>query len=791
MTKKDKKQGLGVSILGIVFVLLISLFGVYFAIKNLKFGLDLQGGFEVLYEVNSIDGSKVTPEMVESTYKIIDKRINVLGVSEPEISIENNNIRVTMAGVDNIDDARKTISTTAALTFRTVDGELLMDSSVLNSGKASTGYDTQKGYYISLSIKDNDTFYKQTKKVSEMEDNRIVIWLDYEEGTELTQLVVKNGKKDKDGNDVSTIMTGYYRPNGVITKNEDGEEVEGKDAFVCGDLKNSNCLSVASVKEGFASDVIIEGNFTKADADGLVELINSGSMPTKLTEISSKTVTASFGEDSLDKTFKAGLYGIIAIAVLLILIYRVSGFIASVSILSYTFLTLLLFNLVGGRLTLQGIAALVIGIGMAVDSAVILYSRIKEELNKKMSLKTAYEKGSKDSFISILDANVTTLIAAIILFKFGESSVKGFATMLIISIVVTFIVMVYLNKYLVKLFAQSPKFENHKGLFIGFKERKERKFNFVKPRFVIFIIVGIILIVGACFTYNEGLNLGIDFKGGSTIEINSKNKLVLNDIKEDIKGLEYKLEKSEKIDDTRVYLTISNVLDNDETQKVENYFNEKYEATTSVGAVSNKVKKDITKNAIKALIYACIGMIIYVSIRFKFSYAISAIIALIHDSVMVLIAFSLLRFEVNSMFIAAILSIVGYSINNTIVIFDRVRENKTKIYKDKINKVDDLKDIVNTSLSQTVLRCIITTITTLLPVISLIVVGSHEIFNFNIALLIGLVVGTFSSLFISSQIWMLIEKRSIGRDTTKHWYDDDKKKKKKEPEELMVKGVNC
>ncbi len=780
---KDKKIGLGLSSLITIIVLLISILGAYYSIKNLKFGLDLQGGFEVLYEVNSIDGSKVTPEMVESTYKIIDKRINVLGVSEPEISIENNNIRVTMAGVDNIDEARKTISTTAALTFRTVDGELLMDSSVLNSGKASTGFDAKDGYFITLSVKDYDKFYEATKKVSEMEQNFIVIWLDYEEGTELSQMVVKvNGK--------NRIEYGYYDT--VTTINEDGEEVvEKKDSHVCGDLKKSNCLSAATVREGFASDVRITGNFTKTDADGLVELINSGSMPTKLKEISSKTVTASFGEDSLDKTFKAGLYGIIAIAVLLILIYRVSGLIASISILAYTFLTLLLFNLVGGRLTLQGIAALVIGIGMAVDSAVILYSRIKEELNKKMSLKTAYDKGSKESFISILDANVTTLIAAIILFKFGESSVKGFATMLIISIVVTFIVMVYLNKYLIKLFAQSPKFENHKGLFIGFKERKERKFNFVKPRFVVFIVVGIILIVGACFTYNEGLNLGIDFKGGSTIEINSKNKLTLNDVKEDIKGLEYKLEKIEKIDDERVYLTISNVLDNEETQKVENYFNEKYEATTSVGAVSNKVKKDITKNAIKALIYACIGMIIYVSIRFRFSYAISAIIALIHDSIMVLIAFSLLRFEVNSMFIAAILSIVGYSINNTIVIFDRIRENKTKIYKDKVNKVDDLKDIVNTSLSQTVLRCIITTITTLLPVISLIVVGSHEIFNFNIALLIGLVVGTFSSLFLSSQIWMLIEKRSIGRDTTKHWYDDDKKGNKKEKEELMVKGVNC
>ena len=404
MTKKknNKKIGFSSAILTILLVLIISVVGVYFAIKNLNFGLDLQGGFEVLYEVNSIDGSKVTNDMVNSTYKIIEKRINALGVSEPEIAIEGNNIRVTMAGIDNIDDARKTISTTAALTFRTVDGELLMDSSVLNSGKASVGYETNKGYYISLSVKDYDEFYEQTKKVSEMDTNQIVIWLDYEEGLELE--LVENGY-------------GYYET--VELTNENDEKEEQKIFYACGDLVNSKCLSVAGVDQGFASDVIIQGDFTNEEAQGLVDLINSGSMPTKLTEISSKTVSASFGENSLDKTFTAGVVGIAAITLLLIILYRVSGVVASVSILAYTFLTLLIFNLVGGRLSLQGIAALVIGIGMAVDSAVISFARIKEELTRKVSLRTAYEKGSKESFVSILDANVTTLIAAIILFIFG------------------------------------------------------------------------------------------------------------------------------------------------------------------------------------------------------------------------------------------------------------------------------------------------------------------------------------------------------------------------------------
>ena len=779
--KNNKKTSVWYSILITILILIISIVGVYFSAKNLKFGLDLQGGFEVLYEVNSIDNSKVTDDMVNSTYKIIDKRINALGVSEPEIAIEGNNIRVTMAGVDNIDDARKTISTVANLTFRTTDGELLMDSSVLNSGKASVGYDTKNGYYISLSVKDYDEFYKQTKKVSEMENNQIVIWLDYVEGTELVYGSTESG---------INLGYGYYTEGTKEVIDEDGNASIEQIFHACGDLENSNCLSSATVSQGFASDVIIQGKFSKEEAQELVDLINSGSMPTKLEEISSKTVTASFGENSLEKTFTAGIIGIAAIALLLIIIYRVSGIIASISIFAYIFLTILIFNLVGGRLTLQGIAALVIGIGMAVDSAVILFSRIKEELKNNVSLRTAYEKGSKESFISILDANVTTLIAAAILFKFGESSVKGFATMLIISIIVTFIVMVYLNRYIVKLFVKTGKFEKHAKAFLGFKNvKKESKFDFVKPRNIIFIVVSLIIVIGLMFTYSEGLNLGIDFKGGSTIEINSESKLNVNDIKEDLTSLEYKVEKIEDLDSNRVYVTINNVLDNEETTKVEEYFNEKYDATTSVGAISNQVKKDITKNAIKALIYACIGMIIYISIRFKFSYGVSAIIALVHDSLMVLIMFSLLRFEVNSMFIAAILSIVGYSINNTIVIFDRIRENKTKLYKDKVKNIQELKEIVNVSLRQTISRCIITTITTLLPVISLIIFGSHEILNFNIALLIGLIVGTFSSLFISSQIWMLIEKRNIGKDKTKHWYDD--KNAKKEKEELQVKGINC
>jgi len=184
-------------------------------------------------------------------------------------------------------------------------------------------------------------------------------------------------------------------------------------------------------------------------------------------------------------------------------------------------------------------------------------------------------------------------------------------------------------------------------------------------------------------------------------------------------------------------------------------------------------------------------MILYTSIRFKFSYGVSAIFALVHDVLIVVMLFSFLRLEISSIFIAAILSIIGYSINDTIVLFDRVRENKAKLKNDELKTVSDLEDLVNTSLRQVVSRCIITTLTTLIPVVCLIVLGSYEIINFNLALLFGLIVGTFSSLFIATQIWLEIEKHSLNKPKKKKWYEDDKKNKKKEPTELLVKGINC
>lgn len=725
----------------IIFLILFMAILIKPIFNNLKFGLDLQGGFEVLYQVSSIDGSEVTSDMMTSTYKSLLKRIDILGVNEPVITIEGDDkIRVQLAGVTDQDEARRILSSAATLTFRDTDDNLLMTSDVLASGGAKVGTDSKGLPAVALQIADKDKFYKITKKVSQMEENMIVIWLDFEEG---------------------------------VNSFETEQASCGKDS--------SRCLSAATVSEGFASDVIIQGNFTNEEVTTLVDLINSGSLPTKLEEISSKTVDASFGADSLDKTFIAGVIGFIAVVVIMIALYRFSGFIASVGLLVYTVLTFGIFWLIGGVLTLPGIAAMLLGIGMAVDSNVINFERIKDELLKGSSVESAFKKGNKNSIKTIIDANITTLIVAIILFIFGESSVKGFATMLIISIFTTMLIMVVFTRFLLKLFVNTGYFNNKVKLFIGTPKPNKIKFDFVKNDKIFLIISIVCILIGMISLCTNKLNLGVDFKGGTSISIKAEETLNQNQIKKDLEKLGYEIDNSE-VDGETIYIKITDQLTQEEILSLQEHFEKEYQASTDIGVVSNMVKKELIKNAILSLLISSIATVIYISFRFKFNYAITAIIALLHDVLIIFTVFSLFKLEVETIFIAAILSIIGYSINDTIVIFDRIREN---VEKTKITKKEDLKNVVNDGLNQTVKRSIITSLTTIVTVVSLIIFGSNEILEFNLALLIGLIVGAYSSIFIASQLWFRMEVKNIGKKPKKKWYEDDG------PEEKRIKGINA
>ena len=752
---KKSKVIITTTIMVLIAVLICFLFVPLF--KNLKFGLDLQGGFEILYKVESIDGSEMNSEKLKATYKTLSKRIDSLGVSEPEIILEGNDkIRVKLAGVTDPEQARSQLSTVATLSFRDTEDNLLMTSEVLKAGGAKIGQDSSGNPAVALTVADKDKFYEVTNKVKDYQQNMIVIWLDYSE------------------------MSDSY----------------SKEASLCG-TSGSRCLSAARVSQGFASDVIIQGDFTYDEVSNLVDLINSGSLPSKLTEISSKTVGASFGDDTLQNTLIAGIIGVILIAALLIIVYHFTGFIASIAVLLYTFLVFLIFWLVGGVLTLPGIAAVVLGIGMAVDSNVITFARIKEELYAGKSLPIAFREGNKNSFSAIFDSNLTTLLVAIIMFIFGESSIKGFATMLIITVLVTMFTMVFLTKILLKVFVKTDYFNDKTNLFIKVKKddipnvnKNEKpkvqfyeKLDFLKNRRIFAGISIIIILIGFITMAFCGMNLGIDYKAGSDITIVTNDKLTKKEINKDLSSLGLKLSDI-TIGDNEVAIRIDDALDGDKVKEVNSYFEDKYEdAKVNIGVVSNIVKQELIKNAILAVALAFLGIIVYVSFRFKFSYAVGGVVALMHDLAMIFALFDIFHFEVNLMFIAALLAIIGYSINNSIVTFDRIRENLRK-NKEKLTQ-EKLMDICNKSIGETFTRSIYTSITTLIPVVALIVLGSKEIFTFNTAMLIGLITGTYSSLLIAPALFMDIEKHSLGKPQKK------KKVYRDDVEEKMVKGVNC
>ena len=758
MKKSNKGKGkvirtaiLLVLFVGVLCFLCVPLF------KNLKFGLDLQGGFEILYKVESIDGSKMNHDKIMATYKTLTKRIDSLGVTEPEITIEGNDkIRVKLAGVTNPEEARQQLSTVATLSFRDADDNLLMSSDVLVSGGAKVSQDSSGNPAVSLSVKDKDEFYKVTNKVKDYDQNLIVIWLDYNE-------------------------------------EEDSYASEGS---LCG-TDGSNCLSAATVSQGFASDVIIQGNFTEDQVENLVDLINSGSLPSKLTEISSQTVGASFGDNTLQTTFMAGLIGIFLIILFLIIVYRFAGFISAISMLIYTFLVFLVFWVVGGVLTLPGIAALILGIGTAVDSSIITFARIKDELYRGKSLPMAFKEGTKESFSAILDANVIVLLVSIIMFIFGESSIKGFATMQIITVAIIMVTMVGLNRLLLKLFIKTNYFNDKTKLFINVKpenipdvsKNEEVKvvplknFNFFKytKQFVGLSII--ILVLGVVMFFVQGLNLSVEYQSGSDIAIVTEEKLTEKVLNKDLKELG--LEKRDiEITKDETNILVNDVLEGDEVDKVTNYFEEKYDAQTNIGVVSNIVQQELVKNAILSVLLSLLGIIIYISIRFKFSYAVGGVVSLLHDVLFIFALFVVFRLQISTMFIAAILAIIGYSINDTIVTFDRIREELASVPEKKLTK-EVVWQVTNRAICETFVRTVHTFLSTLIPIVILIFLGSKEILTFNLAMLFGFIAGAYSSIYIAAVIFATIESKNIGKPKKKKVIYTD------EYEEKQIKGINC
>ncbi|SOC38369.1 SecD/SecF fusion protein [Salinicoccus kekensis] len=710
--------------------------------EDVSLGLDLQGGFEVLYEVEPLnEGDEIDDTAVTSTASTLDSRVNVLGVSEPNIQIEEGNrIRVQLAGVEDQTEARELLSTQAELTIRDVEDNLLLSGADLVEGGASQNFDEFNNAIVSLELRDAEQFRDITEEISERPpgENLMVIWMDF---------------------------------------------VEGEDSFIEeAQTEDPKFISAPTVSEPiYSTEVMISGGFEGQEgverAQNIAALLNSGSLPVQLTEVYSTSVGAQFGEQALQETVLAGLIGVVLVFIYMIGFYRLPGLVATVTLIVYIYLTVLGFNMINGVLTLPGIAALILGVGMAVDANIILYERLKDELRIGRNIKTAYKKAAQNSIWTILDANITTLIAGLVLFAFGTSSVKGFATMLILSIVMSFVTAVFLTRVLMRLIIHSGYLNDKLWLF-GIREKDRFKlsegkdiedlktpwdrFDFVKHTKKYFIFSGVLLLLGLGSLAVFNLNLGVDFTSGTRADIETTDEAGVDEVEATLAELGTPPDSITTSGENIVVARYTVDLPQDEVTMLQDTFEEMYGTVPMISTVSPTIGQELVRNAILALLIASAGIIVYASIRFEWRMALPAVIALMHDVFIMVALFSILRIEVNITFIAAVLTIVGYSINDTIVTLDRIRENLRKIKVIRSEETIDM--IINRSLRQTATRSINTVLTVALVVLLLVMFGSSSIFGFSLGLLIGLVSGVYSSFFIAIQLWGVLKKRQLRKN---------------------------
>lgn len=768
MDKKTKIRKGPLGLIGLVIVVIGIVTATTFStIKdNLNLGLDLRGGFEILYEVEPLnEGASMDMNAVINS---ISKRINVLGVSEPSISVEGDNrVRVQLAGVADQDTAREMIGTTANLTFRDVDDNELADSSILSEGGATLAYDENGQPVVSLKIKDSEKFGEITKEISGKSsgENIMIIWLDYTEGESYKAEAAKANQ---------------------------GEEP----AYI----------SAATVSSQITGDCQISGRFTEDEARTLANLINSGSLPVKMTEISSNVVSAEFGSDALEKTAMAGMIGVALIALFLIIRYRVPGMLASIMLVAYLWAVFGLYSAIGAVFTLSGIGALVLGVGMTVDVNIIYFERIRQELYKGHSVPNAISQGQTVSFSAIFDSQFTTLITALIMYIWGTGSVKGFATMLIVTVAMTMVINVCLSRFLMNRLSASHICDTHPEWFGVRKSQMPdlskgenqfytgtRNLNYTGISKKI-ITVAVIIIAAAAgmgifqtVSGNGPVNLGIDFSSGTKLTVVSETALTTDQVQAEMEKLGYDDFSYQSAGDNTVYAITKDSIETSELTKLKADLEKTFGIEPGDNVVTPVVGRDLVRNAVILTLVAWIAMLAYITIRYEFDYAIGCLSALIHDVLIVLSFFAIFRMEVNTDLVSVLLTIIGYSINNSIIVFDRIRENMEGRNASTM-RAEEYDAVVNTSVDQTFNMMINGSLTTLLPVILLLLIGSRSIFTFNIAMFVGLIAGTFSSIFVAPTVWRTLRKK--GKSTSPK-QKKTKTEKKEILDEYTIKGINA
>ncbi|MFC3803503.1 protein translocase subunit SecD [Cohnella sp. GCM10012308] len=710
---------------GLTLTVVLTLGVVFFTspgiVNHVRLGLDLKGGFEILYEASPVKGEGEIPvDTLRQTAKSLEKRINALGTAEPEIWTEGTDrIRVRIAGVTDEQQVREMLKKPAELTVRGPDNQVELTGTDFVEGAAQVVYDEMRNPNIQVTVKNKEKLESLSARLL---GQTISINLDERV---LTAPVIQ------------AVLT-----NGICR---------------------------------------ITGQFTYDDAKNIVDTINMGALPLKLTENFSQSVGASLGQQSLEQTLTAGAAGSILILLFMLALYRLPGVVASITLITYSWLLLLFMNLMQATLTLPGIAAFVLGIGMAVDANIINYERFREELRTGKTPLSAFKAGSKRSFKTIMDANVTTLIAGFVLFSLGSGAIKGFAITLIMSIVLSVFTNIYFSQWLLRMLLRTG-LADHIHLY-GVKSEQivmqaevaemptlRKTIDFVNRRkaFFSFSLITTLLGIASLLLFN--LNYGVDFKAGTSLDITlnrsvdatTANRIVSN------AGFEPSVLSVGGNGQNRVSMRFDHVLDpsGKDSARIVSAFVAEFGNNVSKeeNTVDPGIARELALQAIYAVALASLGILLYVCIRFEWRFALAAIVALLHDAFFVVSVFSVFKLEVNLPFVAAMLTIIGYSINDTVVIFDRIRENMRFA---KVRSFEDLSHLVNRSVNQTLSRSINTVIAVLFASLALLFWGSESIRMFSLAMSIGLIVGMYSSICIASQIWLLLKRHSLLRRPNK------------------------
>lgn len=731
---KDKKKGL-LHLLIIIAVIGLCAYTTLVGItsahkgsaKNIKLGLDLAGGVSITYEATK--GNPTATEM-KDTIQMMQQRAEVYSTESSVVQVGDDRIEIDIPGVENADDVLKSLGKEGSLDFVAED---------------DMSFDKNKNPKYTKTVCTG----KHIKKA--------------EAGTQQDE-VTKNKEY--------VVQLTFNAKGTKLFANATAEAYPSKKKIYI--VYDGKVLSAPNVQvEITDGKAVISGSFdTYESAEELASMIRIGALPVELKEIQSQVVGAQLGQDAIQTSLLAGAIGFALVVIFMLIFYRLPGVAASIALVFYLGLMLVALNGLNITLTLPGVAGIILNIGMAVDANVIIFTRIKEELAKGKSVQTSIKLGFEKALSAIIDGNVTTLIAAFVLYIKGSGTIRGFATTLALGIILSMFTALYVTKYILKaMYSLGVDDVKYFGV-----EKPRRQIKFVQNRVKFFVISGVLILACVvCLIVNKAasgniLNYGLDFLGGTTYDIPfGKDTKIDASLKKEVESIFAKNSSSSDIVISEVAgsneLNVKTV-ELTETQRanVTDELAKKYnikESNIQIQSISASVSGEMKRDAVLAVIIAAICMLIYIWFRFKdVVFAGSAVLALLHDVIVVLLVYAAARISVGNTFIACMLTIVGYSINATIVIFDRIRENiggRSSISEERMT------EIVNDSITQTLTRSINTSLTTFFMVFMLAILGVESVREFAIPLLAGIICGAYSSVCITGTLWYTIKKATHNK----------------------------